>query len=109
MGRSRASTANGKRHPISGRTVYRTDLVELYQTDCFDWLRTRAENSIHAIVTDPPYGLIEYEESNLKKLEAGRGGVWRIPPKLGGYQRAPLPRFTVQTHEELEAMTVFFT
>jgi len=89
--------------------IYRTALVELYHRDCFDWLRVREEHSIHAVVTDPPYGLIEYEESNLQKLEAGRGGVWRIPPKLDGYQRAPLPRFTVQTHEELTAMTLFFT
>lgn len=89
--------------------VYQSDLVALYQTDCFDWLRDRAQDSIHAVVTDPPYGLIEYEESHLQKLESGHGGVWRIPPKLGGYQRAPLPRFTVQTAEELKAMTDFFT
>ena len=89
--------------------LYKTQLVELYHSDCFEWLRIREEKSIHAVVTDPPYGMVEYEESNLIKLEAGRGGVWRIPPKLGGYQRAPLPRFTVQTAEELEAMSVFFT
>lgn len=89
--------------------VYRSEFVELYQTDCFDWLRLRAPNSIHAVVTDPPYGLIEYEESHLQKLKEGRGGVWRIPPRLGGYQRSPLPRFTVQTPEELQAMTDFFS
>ena len=26
--------------------------------DCTDWLRRQAPNSIHAVVTDPPYGLL---------------------------------------------------
>ncbi len=88
--------------------AYRTELVELYETDCFDWLRNRQPNSIHAIVTDPPYGFIEYQESHLVKMKNGRGGVWRIPPKLDGYTRAPLPRFTVQTPADLALMSRFF-
>jgi len=59
-------------------------------------------------VTDPPYGLIEYEQSHLDKMKNGRGGVWRLPPTLGGYKRSPLPRFTVQTSEELTLMSQFF-
>ena len=93
--------------PQSG-PAYRTELVELYETDCFDWLRARERNSIHAIVTDPPYGFIEYQESHLAKLKNGRGGVWRIPPRLDGYTRAPLPRFTVQTSRDLALMSRFF-
>lgn len=89
-------------------TVGRSELVEMYHVDCFDWLRSRPGNTIHAVVTDPPYGMIEYEEGHLRKLEAGRGGVWRVPPKLDGCQRAPLPRFTVHTPDELAAMTTFF-
>src|SRR5437868_1978500 len=27
----------------------------LYHADCIDWLKGQADNSIHAIVTDPPY------------------------------------------------------
>ena len=34
--------------------------AELYHADCFEWLATRDPASIHAVVTDPPYGLIEY-------------------------------------------------
>lgn len=88
--------------------AYRTELVELLETDCFDWLRDREPNSIHAVVTDPPYGFIEYQESHLTKMKNGHGGVWRIPPKLDGYARAPLPRFTVQTPEDLALMSSFF-
>ena len=88
--------------------AFSTDLSDLYQCDCFDWMRMRAENSAHAIVTDPPYGFIEYTSSQLEKLKNGRGGVWRIPPKLNGCTRSPLPRFTVQTPEELELMSKFF-
>jgi DNA modification methylase len=51
-------------------------------SDCFEWMEAREANSIHAIVTDPPYGLKEYSEKEKGKLRAGRGGVWRIPPCL---------------------------
>lgn len=88
--------------------AYRSSLAELYEVDCFDWLRERGPNSIHAVVTDPPYGFIEYQESHLEKRKNGKGGVWRIPPSLDGYTRAPLPRFTVQTERELTLMSTFF-
>lgn len=42
------------------------------------------------------------------KMKNGRGGVWRIPPKLDGYTRSPLPRFTVQTPDDLALMSRFF-
>jgi len=40
----------------------------------------RASNSIHAVVTDPPYGLKEYTHDEKEKLRKGSGGIWRIPP-----------------------------
>jgi site-specific DNA-methyltransferase (adenine-specific) len=76
--------------------------------DCFEWLRRREENSLHAVVTDPPYGLHEYSEEQQVKLRRGRGGVWRIPPSFDGHVRAPLPRFTTLTEEQLEDLHVFF-
>lgn len=82
---------------------------ELVQADCFDWLEHRAPDSIHAVVTDPPYGLKEYTSEEKKKLRRGRGGIWRIPPTLNGYTRSPLPRFTVLTHEEKNSLQKFFT
>ena len=48
--------------------------------DAINWLSDLPPNSIHAIVTDPPYGLLEYEEKDDSKLRSGKGGVWRIPP-----------------------------
>lgn len=80
----------------------------LVNVDCLDWLREREPNSIHAVVTDPPYGLREFNEVEKAKLRAGRGGVWRIPPELDGYKRMPLPRFTTLTAKEQLAMKEFF-
>ena len=89
--------------------VFSTTLVELLEVDCFDWLRAREPSSIQAIVTDPPYSLTEFTDAHLEKRRNGKGGIWRLPPKLeDGYRRAPLPRFTVQTDEDLEALRVFF-
>lgn len=76
--------------------------------DAIQWLAELPECSIHAVVTDPPYGVIEYEEKNHKKLRAGRGGVWRIPPSFDGVKRRPLPRFTVLSQEEIAALYNFF-
>jgi hypothetical protein len=80
----------------------------LVHADCFDWLEQRAENSIHAVVTDPPYGLHEYTPEQQAKLRNGKGGVWRIPPSFDGHVRSPLPRFTVLTPEQLEYVRTFF-
>ncbi|MBZ5706761.1 MAG: site-specific DNA-methyltransferase [Acidobacteriia bacterium] len=81
----------------------------LYLSDCLDWMDARPENSIHAIVTDPPYGLKEYLPREKEKLRHGRGGVWRIPPSFDGCVRSPLPRFTVLTDEERVHLKQFFS
>ena len=81
---------------------------ETIRVDAFDWLQRAKPNSIHAVVTDPPYGLLEYTPGELKKLQEGRGGVWRIPPSFDGCQRRPLPRFTVLTEENKNALRSFF-
>ena len=80
----------------------------IYHADCFEWLRRQAPNSIHAVVTDPPYGLFEYTPEQQAKLRLGRGGVWRIPPSFDGAVRSPLPRFTVLTGQDLRALDQFF-
>jgi site-specific DNA-methyltransferase (adenine-specific) len=81
---------------------------ELEQGDCLKWLEERKNNSIHAIVTDPPYGLKEYTTIEKTKLRNGNGGVWRIPPKLDGYERQPVPRFTVLSQDEKNELKQFF-
>jgi site-specific DNA-methyltransferase (adenine-specific) len=77
-------------------------------SDCFEWLERREPCSIHAVVTDPPYGLIEYSEKEQIKLRNGKGGVWRIPPSFDGHKRAPVPRFTVLDARDHQALHRFF-
>lgn len=80
----------------------------LIRADCFDWLASAPANSVEAIVTDPPYGLVEYSAREQEKLRNGRGGVWRIPPSFDGNVRAPLPRFTVLSRDDLAELERFF-
>jgi DNA modification methylase len=80
----------------------------LFFDDCMNWFAGRAANSIHAVVTDPPYGLFEYSDEQKAKLRSGKGGVWRIPPSFDGSQRAPLPRFTVLKSQDLKTLDEFF-
>ena len=77
--------------------------------DCLDWLRAREPQSIHAVVTDPPYGLVEYSSKEQAKLRAGKGGVWRIPPSFDGVRRSPLPRFTVLSPADRVELAEFFS
>lgn len=93
--------------PVSDRRY--KHLYEVYHADAFEWLATAPANSIHAVVTDPPYGLIEYTEKELAKLKKGKGGVWRIPPAFDGSKRMPLPRFTVLTEDDQQSLTDFFS
>jgi DNA modification methylase len=74
----------------------------LIKADALAWVRDLPSCCIHAVVTDPPYGLIEYAARDHRKLRSGRGGVWRIPPTLDGVRRQPLPRFTVLSLPELQ-------
>ncbi|HAU37528.1 MAG TPA: DNA methylase [Phycisphaerales bacterium] len=83
--------------------------ARLYHADCFEWLAVRAPSSIEAVVTDPPYGLVEYSQKEQEKLRSGQGGVWRIPPSFDGHQRSPLPRFTTLRQDDLDALVVFFS
>jgi DNA modification methylase len=83
----------------------RTKLIE---ADCFEWLGEQPENSVHAVVTDPPYGLVEYSPQQQEKLYKGKGGVWRIPPAFDGAKRSPLPRFTVLSPQDVDELARFF-
>lgn len=82
---------------------------EIYKADAFEWLAEAEPNSVHAVVTDPPYGLVEYTPKELEKLNRGRGGVWRIPPKFDGCERSPVPRFTVLKPRDHDELRAFFT
>ncbi len=81
---------------------------EIFHVDAFEWLAQAKPLSIHGVVTDPPYGLLEYSRQQLDKMKNGRGGVWRIPPSFDGCTRSPLPRFTVLKERHKEALRAFF-
>lgn len=76
--------------------------------DALAWMAELPGCSIHACLSDPPFSLLEYSSTNHLKLRQGRGGVWRIPPSFDGAKRQPLPRFTVVSSEELDALHKFF-
>ncbi|MEX0828495.1 MAG: hypothetical protein WD005_06070 [Haliea sp.] len=94
--------------PAEPNLVFNYGRAALFQNDCLDWLRRCDERSIHAVVTDPPYGLVEYSHSEQSKLRRGRGGVWRIPPAFDGCKRSPVPRFTTLTPRHLSELLKFF-
>src|SRR6266852_2181532 len=90
---------------------YRSEEIgrsRIMHADCFEWLSRIPENSLHAIITDPPYGVKEYEFDQIEKRTNGKGGIWRIPPSFDGHTRAPLPRFTALDKREREILKGFF-
>ena len=91
---------------------YPTDRIgrsRILRADCLDWLSRVPENTLHAIVTDPPYGMKEYDSDQLEKRANGKGGIWRIPPSFDGHVRSPLPRFTALNRSERKRLGHFFT
>jgi site-specific DNA-methyltransferase (adenine-specific) len=80
----------------------------LVHADCFEWMSRIPNSSVHAIVTDPPYGVKEYDFDQIEKRTNGKGGIWRIPPCFDGHVRSPLPRFTALNKKEREALRLFF-
>ncbi len=65
-------------------------------------------SSVHAVVTDPPFGLVEYTAEHLEKMRKGNGGIWRLPMNYDGVVRQPAPRFTVLTKEQHSRIGTFF-
>lgn len=83
-------------------------LVTIHEADCLAWLRDQPNSSFEAVVTDPPYSMVEYTPGQMSKLRNGRGGVWRIPPSMGGHKRKPVPRFTVLDNSDIAQLYQFF-
>lgn len=81
----------------------------IIHANSFEWMKRTSDSSIHAVVTDPPYGVKEYEPKQLEKRANGNGGVWRIPPSFDGHARSPLPRFTALNKEERTQMRDYFS
>ena len=80
----------------------------LVHADCLEWFSSVEPDSVHAVVTDPPFSVEDFESGEVAKLRSGEGGVWRQPPMLDGHRRRPVPRFTVlSTTEQQRAMDFF--
>lgn len=92
----------GYEHYVFGKSI-------VVHANSFDWMVKISESSIHAVVTDPPYGIKEYEPEQLEKRANGSGGVWRIPPSFDGHVRSPLPRFTALNNSERAQMRDYFS
>ncbi len=75
------------------------DTVTIHHADCLDVLRQMPNNSIDAVVTDPPYGLefMGREWDSFKDADAQKWGrthdKWSQVPDAGAFS-ATLPRFT---------------
>ena len=95
--------------PIEREVPFSYQRSVIYHDDCFSWIERQENYSIHAIVTDPPYGLHEYSEEQQFKLRSGKGGVWRIPPSFDGNLRSPLPRFTTLDSHKLAELKDYFS
>lgn len=94
--------------PNSLAEPFRFGKATLHLDDCNAWIDRREAESVHAVVTDPPYGLLEYSDTQQEKLREGKGGVWRIPPTFDGAKRSPLPRFTVLSSTDHALLDQFF-
>lgn len=101
--------ANGFDHTLLGSgSLFLKGQCLLVLADCMDWLQTLPDACIHAVVTDPPYGVKEFHHVEIEKKNAGVGGIWRLPPAFDGSNRAPLPRFTALTPTERQEIFDFF-
>ena len=92
----------------SGFDCAKTGRGLLVHGDCASVLQCIPEECIHGIVTDPPYGVKEFDADQLLKMKEGNGGIWRIPPSFDGHKRAPLPRFTALNGRDRERLASFF-
>ncbi len=81
---------------------------KLYLGDALEWLPNISPQTIHSVVTDPPFGLIEYTPDQLEKRRNGNGGIWRLPRSHDGSKRQPAPRFTVLSQTQHLKIQQFF-
>jgi len=89
------------------RKNYRNSFYAVHNAESLNWLSGQRAQSFHAVVTDPPFGLLEYSANELKKRRSGNGGIWRLPQSFDGFARQPMPRFTVLTNHDRMAVLAF--
>lgn len=89
------------------RKWYRNSDYTIHNADAFEWLTSQRANSFHAVVTDPPFGIVEYSRTELSKRRNGHGGIWRLPNAFDNASRQPTPRFTVLTEHDRMGVLAF--
>lgn len=89
------------------RKWYRKADYTIHNADSLEWLRSQRANSYHAVVTDPPFGVLEYSAEELTKRRNGHGGIWRLPNAFDKAARQPTPRFTVLSEHDRMAVLAF--
>ncbi len=82
------------------RRWQRNTFYAIHIADSLEWLQTQRGQSFHAVVTDPPFGIVEYSAKEFLKRRSGVGGIWRLPNSFDGANRNPSPRFTVLTEHD---------
>lgn len=88
------------------RKHYRNSRYEIHNADAFEWLQRQRANSFHAVVSDPPFGIVEYTSKELKKRKNGLG-IWRLPNSFDGAKRQPMPRFTTLSDHDRMGVLAF--
>lgn len=88
--------------------THRTGKSLLVHADAFDYISRLPDESLDGAVFDPPYGVEEYELSQIEQMMKGGPGIWRIPPSFDGHKRSPLPRFTALDDKQRATLRRFF-
>lgn len=88
---------NQKAAPEGARQAFRFGNATLIHDDCFRWLANAPTNSIEAVVTDPPYGLVEYSEEEQATAAAVYGGFLRRLMATNARRCRVLPSYRVKT------------
>jgi len=79
---------------------------KIYRVDAVEWISNQRANSIEAVVTDPPFGLLEYTDREIANRSNGNG-IWRLPNSRDGAVRQPTPRFTILTLQDRSKLRGF--
>ena len=66
---------------------YQDDKTTIHHGDCLEVLRTLPDESVHAVVTDPPYGLSNTTPEQVAQClkEWATGNTTFVPAKRGGF------------------------
>ena len=103
------TAANGQSHSLI--FDYRSERIGqsgIVHADCFEWLARVPQNSLHAVVTDPPYGVKEYDLDQLRSGPTATAASGVFHRRSTAIPAPPLPRFTALDAAERDRVRRFF-